>query len=197
LVNRKSEHTLIFAGPDLQNLFGPGRAPAYGPPVIEISPECPARDAAAIEALYDLTFGPGHFAKTAERLREFSLSLPAISHVARRGGGVIGVCRVWPVETGGGPALFYGPVAVAPEEQGHALGLAVTRAALEAGRAAGWPAALLIGAPAYFTRIGFEIVPDGQLRFPGPQDGARVMAMDLAGAWRGLCGDVRAAPGRA
>ncbi len=162
--------------------------------MIEIGSELPARDATAIEALYDATFGPGHFAKTAERLREHSRSVPSISHVARRQGVVIGVCRVWPIEVGGAAALFYGPVAVAPDAQGDRLGLAVTRAALEAGRAAGWPAALLIGAPSYFSRIGFQPVPAGQVRFPGPQDPQRVMAMDLARSWSALGGDVRAAP---
>ena len=57
--------------------------------MLQIVPETPAVHAAAIETLFDATFGPGHFAKTAERLREFSRSLPEISRVAvlDRGGG--------------------------------------------------------------------------------------------------------------
>ncbi len=160
-----------------------------------ITPETPSRDAAAIEALYDLTFGPGHFARTAERLREFSRSLPAISRVAHAGGTLVGVCRVWPLHIGETPALFHGPVAVHPDHRGDRLGLRLTEAALEAGKAAGWPVALLIGAPAYFGEIGFRVAPPGQLALPGPQDPARVMLRPLAGDLGGVSGPVHAAPG--
>ena len=44
--------------------------------MLQIIPETPAIHADAIETLFDATFGPGHFAKTAERLREYSRSLP-------------------------------------------------------------------------------------------------------------------------
>lgn len=149
----------------------------------DILPETPALHADAIEGLFDRTFGPGHFAKTAERLREFSASLPEINRVAIENGEVVGVCRVWPLVVGEARtrALFYGPVAVAPEHRGGRLGQKVTRAALEAGKAAGWPAAILIGAPSYFGEVGFVVAPRGRLTFPGPQDQARVMVCDLAG----------------
>lgn len=162
--------------------------------MLQIVAETPAVHAAAIEALFDATFGPGHFAKTAERLREFSRSLPEISRVAVRDGEVIGVCRVWPLVVGEGRirALFYGPVAVAPTHQGSRLGLSITGEALEAGTAAGWPAAILIGAPAYFGEIGFTVTPKNQLLFPGPQDQARVMVRDLAGDSSTLSGRVTA-----
>ena len=162
--------------------------------MLEIIPETPAVHAAAIETLFDATFGPGHFAKTAERLREFSRSLPEISRVAVLDGEVIGVCRVWPLVVGEGRtrALFYGPVAVAPAHQGSRLGLTVTGEALEAGKKAGWPAAILIGAPAYFGEIGFIVTPKHQLSFPGPQDQARVMVRNLAGDASQLVGRVTA-----
>lgn len=161
--------------------------------MIEILPENPERDAEAIEALFDATFGPGHFAKTAERLREYSRSLPSINRVARLEGDVIGVCRVWPIRVGDTPALFYGPVAVAPHQQGNRLGLSVTGEALEAGAAAGWPVAVLIGAPRYFGEIGFAVAPRDALVFPGPQDQARVMTRALA-SQAPVSGLVRAAP---
>ncbi|MEL6692547.1 MAG: N-acetyltransferase, partial [Pseudomonadota bacterium] len=76
--------------------------------MIEIIPETPDQHAAAIEALYDRTFGPGHFAKTAERLREGNASLPDVTRVAVSDGKVIGVCRVWPIFVGADrvPAVF-------------------------------------------------------------------------------------------
>lgn len=164
--------------------------------MLQIIPESPAIHAEAIEALFDATFGPGHFAKTAERLREYSVSLPAISRVAVLEGEVIGVCRVWPLRVGDAraKALFYGPVAVAPSHRGSRLGLSVTGEALEAGEVAGWPAAILIGAPAYFGEIGFQVTPRGQLTFPAPQDQGRVMVRNLAGDAGQLSGLVTAAP---
>ena len=69
----------------------------------------------------------------------------------------------------------------------------MTQAALEAGEAAGWPAAILIGAPAYFGEIGFTVTPKHQLIFPGPQDQSRVMVKSLAGDASQLSGRVTAA----
>ena len=162
--------------------------------MLEIVPETPELHAEAIEDLFDRTFGPGHFAKTAERLREFSHSLPDINRVAVLDGQVIAVCRVWPLVVGAARdrALFYGPVAVAPSYRGGRLGLTVTGEALEAGKAAGWSAAILIGAPKYFGEIGFVVTPKNQLLFPGPQDQARVMVKDLAGDASKLSGLVTA-----
>ena len=151
--------------------------------MIEIVPETPSLHADAIEALFDVTFGPGHFAKTAERLREYSRSLSEINRVALDNGKVIRVCRVWPLLVGPERmrALFYGPVAVDPAYRGNFLSLKITEAALEAGKAAGWPAAILIGAHSLFGKAGFTVVPKGRLTFPGPQDPARIMVRDLAG----------------
>jgi len=162
--------------------------------MIEIVPENPALHAEAIEDLFDRTFGPGHFAKTAERLREYSASLPQINRVAVEEGRVIGVCRVWPLVVGEArrPALFYGPVAVDPAHRGQFLSLRITEAALEAGKAAGWPAAILIGAHSLFGKAGFMVAPKYRLTFDSPQDPARVMVRDLAGEASELEGRVTA-----
>lgn len=147
---------------------------------LRICAESPAHHADAIEALFDRTFGPGHFAKTAERLREYNHSLPEFNRIALTpDGDIAGVCRVWPIwiETGG-KALFFGPVAVAPGHRGEKLGLAVTRASIDAAVAAGWNFGVLIGHPGYFGEIGFEPTPN-RFTFPGPQDQARVMSLAL------------------
>lgn len=148
---------------------------------VTIVAENPADHAAGIEALYDLTFGPGHFAKTAERLREHNRSLPALNRVALgANGAVIGVVRMWPIiAQQGGHALFVGPVAVHPEHRGGKLGIRLCRLALDAGREAGWKGAIIIGDIAYFSRLGFSPVEPDQLQFPGPQDMSRVMTLDL------------------
>ena len=74
----------------------------------------------------------------------------------------------------------------------HCLWCSVTGEAIEAGIDAGWPAAILIGAPSYFGEIGFTVTPKGQLTFPGPQDPARIMIRNLAGDASALSGLVRA-----
>ena len=162
--------------------------------MIEIVPESPDQHADAIEALYDRTFGPGHFAKTAERLREGNASLPEITRVAVKDGNVIGVCRVWPIFVGADrePAVFIGPVAVSPDFQGQRLGLTITGEALEAAKQAGWGAAIIIGSPRYFGELGFAVVAPDRFQFPGPQDMSRVMVRNLAGEADALNGAVRA-----
>lgn len=162
--------------------------------MIEIVPETPAQHVDAIEALYDRTFGPGHFAKTAERLREGNASLPDLTRVAVQGGRVIGVCRIWPIFVGAAriPAVFVGPVAVDPDFQGQRLGLTITGEALEAATKAGWGAALIIGSPRYFGELGFVGVAPGRFSFPGPQDMRRVMVRALAGDPDQLSGRLRA-----
>ena len=158
--------------------------------MIEILPESPDQHAAAIEALYDRTFGPGHFAKTAERLREGNASLPDVTRVAVSGGEVIGVCRVWPIFVGEDrtPAVFIGPVAVSPDFQGQRLGLTITGESLEAATQAGWGAAIIIGSQTYFGELGFTPVAANRFTFPGPQDMTRVMVRDLAGSADELSG---------
>jgi hypothetical protein len=160
--------------------------------MIEIIPESPDLHAAAIEALYDRTFGPGHFAKTAERLREGNASRPDVTRIAVSNGHVIGVCRIWPIVVGEDrqPAVFVGPVAVEPGFQGQRLGLTVTGEALEAATQAGCGAAVIIGAPQYFGELGFTVVAPDRFSFPGPQDMARVMVRDLAGSAENLSGRV-------
>ena len=163
--------------------------------MLTIRSETPSTDAGPIEVLFDATFGPGHFAKTAERLREYSVSIAALNRIAVTDEGVIvGVCRVWPIRIGATPALFYGPVAVAPPHRGRRLGLHVTESALKAGGLAGWPAALLIGAPAYFMEIGFQPAGDMGIAMPGPQDPARILIKVLTEPVVSLTGPVSAAP---
>lgn len=162
--------------------------------MIEIVPESPDHHAEAIEALYDRTFGPGHFAKTAERLREGNRSRPDLTRVAVSEGSVIGVCRIWPIVVGEGrvPAVFVGPVAVDPDFQGQRLGLSVTGESLEACTEAGCRAAVIIGSPTYFGELGFSVVAPDRFSFPGPQDMARVMVRDLAGSADELAGVISA-----
>lgn len=153
--------------------------------MLRILPENPEVHADDIEALYDITFGPGHFAKTAERLREHNSSIPELNRIATTARGiVVGAVRVWPIAAGtGGRLLFVGPVAVHPDARGEKLGLELCEASMKAAAGLGWPGALIIGAPSYFSELGFVTIKPGQFIFPGPQDMNRVM-------WRNLSGNI-------
>ena len=59
-------------------------------------------DAAAVEALVLAAFGPGRFAKTAERLREDACV--AVGFVMRDGVTLLGSVRLWSIAIGGTPA---------------------------------------------------------------------------------------------
>lgn len=144
-------------------------APARPAP-LRIEIEAPA-DAAAVEGLVLAAFGPGRFAKTAERLRERARI--AAGFVAREDGRVIGSVRLWAITVGGAPALFLGPIAVAPDSRRAGLGADLVQACVEQ---AGDVGILLVGDLPYFGRFGFRPAPEARLA--GPVDQRRVL-------WRG------------
>ena len=144
-------------------------APARPAP-LRIEIEAPA-DAAAVEALVLAAFGPGRFAKTAERLRERARI--AAGFVAREEGQVVGSVRLWAITIGGEPALFLGPIAVSAESRRAGLGADLVQACVDH---AGGEGILLVGDLPYFGRFGFEPAPGARLA--GPVDQRRVL-------WRG------------
>ena len=144
----------------------PLSALAEAPPW-RVEPEA-AGDAAAVDALVLAAFGPGRFAKTAERLRESAN--PVAGFVIRSEGRAIGSVRLWPIRVGETPALFLGPIAVEAESRREGMGAALVRACLNAAGDAG---VLLVGDPPYFERFGFR--PAAGPRLPGPVDPRRVM----------------------
>ena len=146
-------------------------APATAAP-LRIEMEAPS-DAAAVEALVLAAFGPGRFAKTAERLRERARVVAGF--VAREDRQVIGSVRLWAITIGGEPALFLGPIAVSAASRRAGLGADLVQACLDH---AGQTGVLLVGDLPYFGRFGFRAAPDARLS--GPVDQRRVL-------WRGEC----------
>lgn len=149
--------------------------PAPAPARIEL--ETPT-DARAVEALVLAAFGPGRFAKTAERLREHAGL--AVGFVCHEGADVVGTVRLWSIRIGDTSALFLGPIAVEGESRRGGLGAALTAACLDWARESGASGVLLVGDPGYFDRFGFAVAPDVVL--PGPVDPRRVMWLGLAAA---------------
>ena len=135
-----------------------------------------AADAAAVEAVVLAAFGPGRFAKTAERLREQMVAVAGF--VAREDDRVIGSVRLWPIRIGASEALFLGPIAVEAGSRRAGLGADLVAACVDHARAAGASGVLLVGDSPYFSRFGFEPSPDVDL--PGPVDRRRLLWLPLA-----------------
>ena len=145
-------------------------APRTTPVLIEA--ETPA-DAPDVEALVLAAFGPGRFAKTAERLRERAAIVAGF--VARDGERLLGSVRLWSIAIDGAPALFLGPIAVAADNRKAGLGAELVEACLGHAAEAGL-GVLLVGDVPYFGRFGFTAGPE--VRLPGPVDPRRLL-------WRG------------
>lgn len=142
-------------------------------PALRIDAET-AEDAPAIDALLLGAFGPGRFAKTAERLRERASI--AAGFVARENGRLAGSVRLWTIQVDETPALFLGPIAVAADSRKAGLGADLVKACLDFAEGAGGMGVLLVGDPPYFERFGFSTARG--IRLQGPVDQRRVM-------WRG------------
>jgi predicted N-acetyltransferase YhbS len=128
-------------------------------------------DADGVEALIMAAFGPGRFAKTAERLREGST--PAAGFVVRDAGRIVGSVRLWPVVIGEARGLFLGPIAVDATRRSDGLGAELVQACMDLARTLDVGGVLLVGDRAYFERFGFVAAPEAVL--PGPVDRRRVL----------------------
>jgi len=160
--------------------------------MLHITPETPA-DIPEVEYLYDLAFAPGRQALSSYRLRDGVPPVAELCLVARGSeGSLAGAIRYWPVMIAGANALLLGPVAVHPTRQGEGVGGLLIAESLARAEALGWRRVLLVGDAPYYSRYGFEIMPS--VLFPPPTNPDRVLGKALvAGAFRGVVGEVRAA----
>lgn len=153
-------------------------------------------DAEAVEALVDLAFGPGRFAKTAYRLREGVRPEARLSFVAQDGDAdaLRGSVRFWPVVIGQAPALLLGPLAVIPQLRGRGIGVSLMQHGIHAAAALDYGSVILVGDEPYYSKVGFARLMPGQIRFPGPIDPDRVLGLSLNGdSLDALSGAVRRA----
>ncbi len=151
-------------------------------------------DLAAITKAHQRALGPGRYALTAYRVREGTTPLSQFCHVAECGKDILAAVRFTPVSIGGERgALLMGPVAVDPKHLNQGLGQAVIGAGIAKARESDARLILLVGDSTYYGRLGFTSVPPGQIRFPGPVNPARILALELvAGALEGFKGEIRA-----
>lgn len=128
-----------------------------------------AADAEAIDRIVMAAFGPGRYAKTAERLREFVT--PAVGFVAHDDH-VIGSVRLWSITIGDEAAVFLGPIAVSRDSRREGVGADLVSACLDWAETRGL-GILLVGDAPYFGRFGFEAARGPVL--PGPVDQRRLL----------------------
>ncbi len=164
------------------------------PALFTVRPERPD-DAAIVEDLNDIAFGPGRFARTAYRLREGVAPDPALSLVAEdERGAVVASVRLTPIRIGGRAALLLGPLVVHPHRQGQGAGRLLVTTALAEATARGHGIVLLVGDEPYYGPLGFRRAAPGSVVLPGPADPARILVAGLQpGALDDLCGAVEKA----
>jgi predicted N-acetyltransferase YhbS len=150
--------------------------PCRPPPALTFANETAAHGA-EIEALLNRAFGPGRFAKSSERVREFADFAPELSFCAIEGGRLIGTVRMWRVAVGQQPVTFLGPIAVEEGDRRHGLGMQLVERACAAAKAAGEAAVVLVGDLPYFARAGFAVAPD--VVMPSPVDPGRVLSLSF------------------
>jgi predicted N-acetyltransferase YhbS len=151
-----------------------------------------ANDAQAVERLHERTFGPGRFVLSAYRLREHVDHLLDLSFTARIGTLLVGSVRQLPITVGNTPALLLGPLTVEPPFRGRGVGRALLDRALKDAKAKGHRLVLLVGDEAYYSRVGFKMIPKGRVKMPGPVDYARLLVTELVdGAFADVSGAIR------
>ena len=151
-------------------------------------------DAPEVERLVLAAFGPGRFAKAAERLREGRSPHLDLSFIAWDIGRAVGCVRLWPIRIGAKPALLLGPFAVDPAWRSRGVGAALIERACDAAARAGHDLVLLVGDAPYYGPLGFAGGRCRDVRLPGPVDPRRVLVRALAeGADASLEGAVSAA----
>lgn len=157
-------------------------------PPYEILLERPEH-ASDVNALYDEVFGPGRFAKTAERLREGNTPIADACLVAIDELGLTGVVRLWPVAVGAsGRAAFLGPLAVAERRRGNGVAFKLMERAIEICAGQAYDAVILVGDESYYARAGFRRSESGRFVLPGPVDPNRVLVRELSEGAAALSG---------
>ena len=154
---------------------------------VSLAAETPADDAEILN-LHEQAFGPGRFARAAERVREQGPHARELSFTARHEGRLVGSVRMTPVRIGGVAGHMLGPLAVTPQAKRNGIGGALIALACRAAAEADGAFVLLVGDEPYYGRHGFARV-EGPV-MPGPVDPHRLLVR-WHGAEVALDGHVR------
>lgn len=141
-----------------------------------------ASDAASIEALLDICFGPKRFEKTAYRFRENVAPIDALSYVVEDNstGMLQGTIRYWPVRLPDGtPSLLLGPIAIEPARQSEGIGIELMNFTLGIAKGMGYGAIVLVGDAPYYNRFGFIREVMLGITLPGWVDENRFLGLEI------------------
>jgi putative acetyltransferase len=135
-----------------------------------IRPETPV-DIAAITRVTERAFAHAvHSSHTEQFIVEALRAAGAltVSLVAEQDQVIVGHVAYSPVTIGNGAHDWYGlgPLAVDPALQSRGIGSALVRAGMARLRAVSAAGCVVLGAPAYYGRFGFKVIPG--LVYPGP-----------------------------
>jgi predicted N-acetyltransferase YhbS len=75
--------------------------------------------------------------------------------------------------------LLLGPLAVHPGRQNLGIGLTLMETGLQKAAKMGGRLVILVGDAPYYARVGFKVLPEGQLKLPGPVDPQRFLYHEL------------------
>lgn len=153
--------------------------PAAASDALAIRPET-FQDNDWIEALHEVSFGPGRFARAAFRVRERFPVDPSLCFVAEINGERAASVRLTPVGVGGLNGYLLGPLMTDPAFRKQGAGRALVRHACDIALAReGVAFVLLVGDFAYYGPLGFVPTVPHAIRFPAPVDPARVLVHSL------------------
>lgn len=133
-------------------------------------------DAAWIEAMHAVAFGPGRFARAAFRVRERFDTDPALNAVAEVDGERAASVRMTPISVGGHDGYMLGPLVTDPAYRNKGAGRALVRHVCEKALAGeGVAFVLLVGDAPYYGPLGFAPTTPYAITLPGPVDPNRVL----------------------
>jgi predicted N-acetyltransferase YhbS len=88
--------------------------------------------------------------------------------------------------------LLLGPLTVEPPFRGRGVGSKLLDRAIGDARGQGHRLIVLVGDEPYYNRVGFKMIPKGNVTMPGPVDPKRLLVLELVeGASADLAGAVR------
>lgn len=147
-------------------------------PTVILRPETDA-DHEAVYAVHAAAFETTAEARLVTALR--ARARPLVSVVAEAEGAVVGhlLCSPMRPVTPAGYVMGLAPMAVTPARQRQGIGGALVRAGLDACRALGAGAVVVLGHPSYYPRFGFVPASRFGLRCPYDVPDEVFMALEL------------------
>ena len=133
------------------------------------------RDRDAALEVERLAFGSDEEPGIVEAVRSDDGSFALVAEDAGAIVGHVQFSRAWIGETA---VVALGPVGVLPERQWHGIGSELIRAGVEEARSRGEAAVIVLGAPSFYLRFGFE--PGSALRLSNPFAGVRPDGFEIA-----------------